>query len=386
MLTIPSQIKSIGTFAFSNCQDLKKVIIEEGIERIDNAFNNCESLEEITIPNSLKTIGKDFFSGLKSLKKINIENDNQTFLIDGNCFIRKDNYKLLFAMPNAIIPNYIKSIGFGAFSLTNLKEINIPDSVEEIDEGAFRNSNIEKIVLGSNLKMIGSNAFEYCSNLKKVVIYEGLEEIESYAFSNCYQLESVSLPTSLRKLGDYAFYNCLSSIVLPKTIEKVGNFAFHLCTIYTDFDPDGLREFKVKNRGSFGNFNNYHGFSMCSIFYCCDIEDGFVYSFTFYNYTIKEENGTRTYSSISPVSTLNGAIILEIPYREGWEFVGFTTIMGSNIIEYEPILVEGEFEVVTDFSSDTIIYTKKYYISFDFETKQKVDNNTILYSVWKKVD
>ena len=381
-LIIPSHIKTVGYSAFAGCEKLKKVVIEEGISEIKNAFMNCGSLEEITIPNSLKTLGKDFFTGLKSLKKINLSDNNDKFLVDGNCFIQKDNNKLLFAMPNAVIPNCVKSIGFEAFSQTNLKVIIIPDTVEEIDECAFRNSKIEEIKFGSGLKKIGNSAFEYCSNLREVIFNDALEEIGSYAFDNCYQLESASLPATLKVVGDRSFYNCISSIVLHKTIEKVGEYAFKYCTLYTDFEPDELREFKLKNRPFPDTPFEYHGFSDCSIVYCCDLQDDYVYSYTYYHYFEKIGNESFSHSSISIMSL--GEILFMTPYREGYEFVGFTTMEYSNNVEYEPVLIENTFEV-SNYES-LLLYKKSYFIPLDYSFISAIEYNKVLYTVWKKVD
>ena len=67
-LTVPSNIKSIGDYAFANnvgnSEDevwLEKVILEEGVETIgEGAFLNTE-LVSITIPKSVKSIGKSAF-------------------------------------------------------------------------------------------------------------------------------------------------------------------------------------------------------------------------------------------------------------------------------------------------------------------------------------
>ena len=67
-LTVPSNIKSIGDYAFAgnvgNTADevgLKEVILEEGVETIgEGAFLNTE-LVSITIPKSVKSIGKSAF-------------------------------------------------------------------------------------------------------------------------------------------------------------------------------------------------------------------------------------------------------------------------------------------------------------------------------------
>ena len=375
-LIIPSHIKTVGYSAFAGCEKLKKVVIEEGISEIENAFMNCGSLEEITIPNSLKTLGKDFFAGLKSLKKINLSDNNDKFLVDGNCFIQKDNNKLLFAMPNATIPNYIKTIGYISFSVTNLKEIIIPDSVEEIEDSAFRKTNIEKVVFGLNVKKIGASAFEYCPNLKKVILNDCLEEIQSSAFYNCYQLEGLSLPESVKRIGDSAFYNCICSVVLHKTIEKIGYYGFYGCAVYTDFDYKEYIEFLKKNNPYPDNPGFFQCLEFCPIFFCCDIKDNYVYLHT-YTYSPASEYNVG--------SAITGKPTLVVPYREGYEFVGFSTVEGSSVVEYEPILVKNEFEIL---GYDTvIIYKKEYYMPFDNRIySNNVDRTIVLYSIWKKVD
>jgi hypothetical protein len=378
-LIIPSNIRTIGYAAFSNCPNLKKVIIEEGIEEIDNAFINCGSLEEIYLPNSIKNLGKTFFFGLKSLNKINIKDDNHQYIIDGNCLIRKSDLKLIFAMSNPHIPNYIKSIGYGAFSLTSEKEIIIPDSVEAIDECAFRQSNIEKVVMGLNLKTVGTSAFEYSSNLKEVVLNQGLIEIGDYAFLQCYQLENITIANTIKTIGEYAFYNCLCSILLPNSIERVGNYAFYYCTIYTNFDSIEFNAFKIKNRKTPDSVYLYYGFKGCSIFLSCDIINNYVYSFIY-----SFDDGEEKYN-FKPVFDIgSGDLIIDIPFREGYEFLGFSEEENSDVIKYKVILIESDFEVSN--GESLIRYRKKYYIPFDYDTIVGINIDEVLYSVWKKVE
>ena len=87
-VTISGSVKKIGIYAFSGNNNIKSVILEDGVEEIDRyAFGNCTSLESITIPGNVKRIGAFAFDGCTNLKSVTIENgveeiDNRAF---NNC-------------------------------------------------------------------------------------------------------------------------------------------------------------------------------------------------------------------------------------------------------------------------------------------------------------
>ena len=57
-LRIPGTVKEIGICAITVCNDITKIIIEDGVEGIDHhAIHRCDNLEYIELPNSLKRIG-----------------------------------------------------------------------------------------------------------------------------------------------------------------------------------------------------------------------------------------------------------------------------------------------------------------------------------------
>lgn len=54
-IEIPSNIKSIGDYCFAYCSSLKKVIFQDGVEKIGiGAFSACRSLTYIRLPKTLK--------------------------------------------------------------------------------------------------------------------------------------------------------------------------------------------------------------------------------------------------------------------------------------------------------------------------------------------
>lgn len=56
-VSLPSTLKTIGTYCFCNCSLITSLTLPEGLEVLQNAcFLNCEKLTELTLPESLTTI------------------------------------------------------------------------------------------------------------------------------------------------------------------------------------------------------------------------------------------------------------------------------------------------------------------------------------------
>jgi hypothetical protein len=65
---------SIGDSAFSNCTDLKSIIIPNSVTSIgDCAFYDCSGLTSVTIPNSVTSIGDYAFYDCSNLKSLIID-------------------------------------------------------------------------------------------------------------------------------------------------------------------------------------------------------------------------------------------------------------------------------------------------------------------------
>lgn len=90
-IIIPSEYNGksvkVGYQAFMNCEELGKVVIENGITEIGvEAFWGCENLYSITIPASVKVIGNDAFYGVSWL--------------DCVAYVEKDSYSHRYAVEN----------------------------------------------------------------------------------------------------------------------------------------------------------------------------------------------------------------------------------------------------------------------------------------------
>ena len=182
-------VTSIGSSAFSGCNDLTTITLPEGVTSIgSSAFSGCSSLTDITIPASVTSIGEYAFY---------------------NCY-------RLYAIT---IPESMTSIGSSAFSsCSSLTDITIPEN--------------------SQLTSIGSSAFSGCSSLTDITIPENsqLTSIGEYAFDGCSSLTTITLPEGVTSIGERAFCDCssLTTIVLPKSVEHIYSNAFSNCLELSD--------------------------------------------------------------------------------------------------------------------------------------------------------
>ena len=131
------------------------------------------------------------------------------------------------------IPNYIKTIGYLAFSgCRNLTNIEIPDSVTTIIDGAFSNCrNLKTIAIPDSVTSIGKGVFVNCTHLTSIKISNSIVRISKDMFFNCYNLKAIAIPDSVTSVGDNAFYNCksLTSIIIPYSTTDIGDNAFYNC-------------------------------------------------------------------------------------------------------------------------------------------------------------
>ena len=72
IMTAPDRTKIIEKGAYAGRDDIKKIVIPEGVVEIsDEAFIFCEQLASVTLPSTLKKIGKSAFQECVNLVEIN---------------------------------------------------------------------------------------------------------------------------------------------------------------------------------------------------------------------------------------------------------------------------------------------------------------------------
>ena len=153
---IPYGVETIGIGAFSNCKDIKKLVIPESVYFIEtDAFWNAE-IGELYIPKSVEQIAPGAFASSR-IRKIIVDKDNPYFYEKGNCVIAKNTNRLKGAGLDFDIPQGVKIISSQSLRLSNRETLVIPEGVEEIVGEAISVDNVDsmklRLELPSSLKV-----------------------------------------------------------------------------------------------------------------------------------------------------------------------------------------------------------------------------------------
>ena len=103
-VALPSTLKSISEYAFSNCHNIKEVNIPEGCETIGrSAFAYCDRLQKVVLPATLSSLGDLAFEVANGLNFV-VSHSKSPCRISENVFCKK----LLSVMENNLC-HYLRS-------------------------------------------------------------------------------------------------------------------------------------------------------------------------------------------------------------------------------------------------------------------------------------
>ena len=244
---------------FIDGQWIRKLVIPEGVERINTfAFYRCDLLT-VTLPSSLKSIGNEAFYGCSALQR-DIFPSLESFLS-----VNYDSWEAHFTNGNSS-KIYI---GSELFDHQTVEYINIPETMTRIPDYAFyKYKNLKEVIIPKSVTEIGKYAFGYCSKLNMdLVISDAVSSIGEYAFASCESLKSLTLGNSLTKIlngtffecgftsidlgnsvnfiGARAFKNCrnITRVVIPNSVETIGYSAFYYCSNLSEITiPKSVKE------------------------------------------------------------------------------------------------------------------------------------------------
>ncbi len=184
---------AIASYAFADCNTIKKVIIPENIRQVsDSAFRDCTNLEEIVIEDDTLLLGANVFKGTAYYN--NPLNWEEKVLYLGNILLNINYDK--FNKKAYIVKEGTVNIGGYAFcNCQSITVVKLPDSVKIIGNEAFSFCyNLTDINIPKEIIYIGEEVFIDCHDDLK--IYGCKETLaEEYAFDNHIKFCSIAYKT-----------------------------------------------------------------------------------------------------------------------------------------------------------------------------------------------
>ena len=204
---IPDSVQEIGESVFYGCK-ISEVQVPESWEEIPNqTFSDCENLKAISLPQKLKTIGYAAFYGCRRLEEIKIPDSVE--------HISGESFGFCRALKQITLPSSLLFIGNGAFSgCSSLESIKIPESVTTLEEDAFSASGIKELIIPASVEEVLPGLLQNCMHLERVVIEDGIKKIGKNAFSNCPNLKEVIIKGKLKKKAGAKVFDKSPNVVV----------------------------------------------------------------------------------------------------------------------------------------------------------------------------
>ena len=246
-IEIPTSVKEIGENAFKNCELLEEIIIPSSVEVIDcGAFSSCKALKNVFIEGGgISIIKTNTFSGCPSLQEFRIP--------DGVTEIEEFAFWGCKSLKTLYSPSTIRRVAYNAFDRKSSVETTwLPFGTEKSElPGKKKTMSLEESGMwmddfGVIYSLDKKTVIKTTKPLERYSVLEGTTTIKKRAFSFTpwqRSLKEIHLPNSIERIEQGAFAFCdFSEITLPESLKYIGQGIFIDCL--------NLKQFTIPNQVS----------------------------------------------------------------------------------------------------------------------------------------
>ena len=231
-LTIPQNVKAIGSYAFFNWElkqlsflsknpimigsfafknsPLENFVLPETACSINDGAFATVNLKELYVPKGLESFSRTAFN-LEGLEKIVVDKDNPVYTsLNSNILVRKDENSVAISCVNSVIPEGIERIGGLANNIT-YDEFNIPESLDSIVPYAFDSVKVKKFVIAKKSPyfitnddggaLISRNSLDLIHYSRDGILPEGIKTISS-SFRLNETAKKLYIPSTLKDINN----------------------------------------------------------------------------------------------------------------------------------------------------------------------------------------
>lgn len=235
-VTVPDNVKIIGGKCFIDA-DIEKVILPEGIERIESgAFANCNRLKKINFPETLNVIKDRAFLNCNLLTKVILP---ETLAELGDFAFYSTGIKQL------VLPKRVTLVGVNIFGSIKIETINIPKDFTLGKNMFFICQNLRTVNFEADKVTIPEKCFYYCASLTEIDISKALF-IKDSAFLKCHSLSVSTIPAHTY-VEACAFSETGVTDVTIEDISKISKEAFAECKSLKKLTINVADEFETAN-------------------------------------------------------------------------------------------------------------------------------------------
>lgn len=252
-IVIPGSLTAIGDHMFAHCENLTKVILQEGVEEIgDNVFSKCGNLKEISIPKSVKTIGDIAFNKCENLSDVYYSGTEEVWQAvtigeNNDCLIKArihfaevEEHEHIFGDWYETKAPTQEAEGEERRDCSSCDEYEtrpiekLPEVAEENRGSCGKNLTWKFDEDTGTLTISGTGEMDdyfedlsmipwrkFYDGITKIVIGDGVTTIGTYAFYECTELQEISISDSVTTINISIYTKNLDKLVIPAGVTEL---------------------------------------------------------------------------------------------------------------------------------------------------------------------